>query len=77
MPATAMRSLFARCEGDIISGLFTTLQPGQQVRIVSGPFAERLAQVERLDDQGRVRVLLDILGGQTPLALSLSAVGPA
>lgn len=77
MPATAMRALFARCNGDIISGLFTALEPGQQVRIVSGPFADRLANVERLDDHGRVRVLLDILGGQTPLALPLSAVGPA
>ena len=77
MPAAAMRALLARCSGDLISGLFTTLEPGQEVRIVSGPFADRLAQVERLDDQGRVRVLLDILGGQIPLALSLSAVGPA
>ena len=38
------------------------LKVGERVRLMSGPFAEQLAVLERLDDSGRVRVLLDILG---------------
>jgi transcriptional antiterminator RfaH len=77
MPALAMQALLARCCGDIVSGLFTTLEPGQSVRLISGPFADRLAHVERLDVRGRVRVLLDLLGGSTPVSVLISEVGPA
>jgi transcriptional antiterminator RfaH len=76
MPAPAMQALLERCSGDIIAGLFTTLEPGQPVRILSGPFANLLAEVEQLDAQGRVRVLLNLLGGATPVALRISEVGP-
>ena len=77
MPAPAMEALLERCEGDVISGLFAELEPGQPVRLISGPFANALAQVERLDGRGRVHVLLDILGGIVPLRVDLGAVGPA
>ena len=38
------------------------LKAGQTVRITAGAFADQLAVIERLDDAGRVRVLLDIMG---------------
>lgn len=77
MPGQAMQALLARCRGDVISGLFATLEPGQAVRLVSGPFANVLAHVEELDDSGRVRVLLDMLGGSAPLTVRIAALGPA
>lgn len=77
MPALAMQALLARCSGDIISGLFTSLEPGQSVRLISGPFTDSLAHVERLDVRGRVRVLLDLLGGSTPVSVRINEVGPA
>ena len=40
------------------------LRLGDRVRLTAGPFAEKFAICERLDDGGRVRVLLDIMGGQ-------------
>ena len=76
MPGPAMQALLDRCSDDVIGGLFATLEPGQSVRLLSGPFANLLAQVERLDDRGRVRVLLDMLGGSTPVAVRISEVGP-
>lgn len=77
MPEQAMAALLERCRGDLIDGLFAELAPGQPVRLISGPFANALAEVERLDSRGRVHVLLDMLGGKLPLRVDLSAVGPA
>ncbi|MBV9995178.1 MAG: transcriptional activator RfaH [Caulobacteraceae bacterium] len=37
--------------------------PGQKVRILAGPFSGQIAMVQRLDAAGRVRLLLDIMGG--------------
>jgi transcriptional antiterminator RfaH len=40
---------------------------GQRVRMTAGPFAEQIGVLERLDATGRVRVLLEIMGGLTPV----------
>lgn len=77
MPVAAMHALFSRCEGEVISSLCPTLVAGQQVRVLTGPFADAVAEVERLDDRGRVRVLLDLLGGRAPLALNVRDLAPA
>ena len=42
------------------------IRPGDAVRIVAGPFSDMIGQLERLDGAGRVRVLLEIMGGQVP-----------
>jgi transcriptional antiterminator RfaH len=55
------------------SGLTT----GQSVRILSGPFANFVGKLERLDAAGRIRVLLDMMGTEVPVALRRSAICPA
>jgi transcriptional antiterminator RfaH len=40
---------------------------GDRVRLTAGPLAEKIGICDRLDDAGRVRVLLDIMGGQIPV----------
>ena len=58
--------------------LFTSgLTTGQAVRILSGPFANFVGTLERLDAAGRVRVLLDMMGTAVPVALRRSAICPA
>ena len=47
---------------------------GQRVRLISGPFAEQLGQLDRLDLNGRVRVLIEIMGGSVPALVSRSTV---
>jgi transcription antitermination factor NusG len=42
---------------------------GAQVRLTAGPFAEQLGILDRLDGSGRVRVLLEILGGPIPVEI--------
>jgi transcription antitermination factor NusG len=54
------------------------LKTGQAIRVVAGPFASVLGRLDRLDDNGRIRVLLNIMGGQVPALLdrgSVEAVG--
>jgi transcription elongation factor/antiterminator RfaH len=55
------------------SGLTT----GQTVRILSGPFVDFVGELERLDDTGRVRVLLEMMGTAVPVALRRTAICPA
>ncbi|WP_237153952.1 transcription termination/antitermination protein NusG [Oryzibacter oryziterrae] len=39
------------------------LQPGMTVRLKSGPLAEQLGVIERLDGKSRVQLLLSVMGG--------------
>jgi transcription antitermination factor NusG len=43
------------------------LKAGNSVRFVAGPFAEQLGRLEHLDDTGRARVLLEIMGCFVPV----------
>ena len=53
------------------------LAPGQKIRLVAGPFAQAMGRLDRLDDAGRVEVLLDIMGGGIRVKLARSWVEPA
>jgi transcription elongation factor/antiterminator RfaH len=53
------------------------LKEGQAIRVTAGPFADLVGQLERLDDNGRVRVLLEIMGGKVSVALPQTLVAPA
>ncbi|MGC2410092.1 MAG: transcription termination/antitermination NusG family protein [Methyloceanibacter sp.] len=52
------------------------LKEGQAIKVTAGPFAELIGQLERLDDNGRVRVLLEIMGGTVRVALAQTLVAP-
>jgi transcriptional antiterminator RfaH len=45
------------------------LEVGQTVRILSGVFVDFVGELDRLDETGRVRVLLEIMGGRVPIVL--------
>ena len=53
------------------------LTVGQKVRILAGPFAEQIGLLQRLDGNGRVRLLLDIMGGRIGVTLPSAALVPA
>ena len=53
------------------------LVAGQTVRVVAGPLADAVGCLVRLDARGRVRVLLQILGGQVYATLQRSALEAA
>jgi transcription elongation factor/antiterminator RfaH len=62
-------------QGNISFGF--NLKEGQAIKVMAGPFAELVGQLERLDEGGRVRVLLEILGGKVRVALPQELVAPA
>jgi transcriptional antiterminator RfaH len=76
VPVGVVESLIAQTDG-ALTLLDAGLVEGQSVRILSGPFADFVGTLERLDDAGRVRVLLEMMGTAVPLALHRSALSPA
>lgn len=76
-PQGVVEGLVASCEPGKAVLLEDSLEIGQTVRILSGPFAETLCRLSHLDDRGRVRVLLEIMGMEVAARLDRSAIAPA
>ena len=53
------------------------LQLGHNVKIIAGPFAEQFGTLERLDGQGRVQVLLEMMGTHVRVASRACQLTPA
>ena len=77
MPENVMAHILARCEDGLMTRLVDDLTPGMKVRIIDGPLANAVAEVESLNAAGRVRVLLEILGLSTPVTLDQASLAPA
>ncbi|HET9161691.1 MAG TPA: transcriptional activator RfaH [Caulobacteraceae bacterium] len=41
--------------------------PGDRVRLLSGPFADLVGTLDRLEGAARVRILIDLVGGLVPV----------
>lgn len=52
------------------------LSEGQPIRVIAGPFARALGELVKLDAGGRVRVLLDIMGGKVMTFIERSSLAP-
>ena len=50
------------------------LKPGDQVRITTGPFAEFVGEVESIAPDRRVWVLMEIMGGETRVAVKADQI---
>jgi len=76
VPRGVVEALIAAADTRGILQLASRLQVGGPVRLAAGPFAEQLAILDHLDDCGRVRVLLDILGRQVAISTTSNNVIP-
>jgi transcription elongation factor/antiterminator RfaH len=76
VPIGIVESLIERSE-DTLTRLDSHLVKGQQVRILTGPFADFVGMLDRLNEAGRVRVLLEMMGTAVPVTLHRSALAPA
>lgn len=76
VPERLITELMLRCDstGKLLPP--TTLEPGESVRVQSGPFANLVAEIEKIEPDRRVWLLLDILGRKTRVAVSADRVRP-
>ena len=74
LPAPFKAGLLARCDN---TGLLTAAEdfkPGDRVRLLSGPFAELVTTVEKLESKDRLQVLFDLMGRQTRVSVPSASV---
>jgi transcription elongation factor/antiterminator RfaH len=76
VPHGVVEALIVAADARGILQLGRNLQVGGPVRLMAGPFAEQLAILDDLDESGRVRVLLDILGRQVAISTEANNVLP-
>ncbi|MBR9843521.1 MAG: transcriptional activator RfaH, partial [Rhodobacteraceae bacterium] len=69
VPQDLVTQLMLRCDtkGKLLAP--ERLQPGDQVALTKGPFANFVAEVEKIETDRRVWVLMDIMGGETRVAV--------
>jgi transcriptional antiterminator RfaH len=65
----------SEAEGNIHLGF--ALREGQSVKVIASPFANLIGSLEKLDERGRVRILLELLGATIPVALPAHLVAPS
>jgi len=76
VPRGVVETLLASADPGGILHLADRLKIGSPVRMLAGPFAEQLATLEHLDDLGRVRVLVDMLGRQVSISTAAKDLFP-
>lgn len=76
VPVGTVESLLQYSDGRL-TRLDYGLAEGQRVRILSGPFADLVGTLEQLDEAGRVKVLLEMMGTAVPVALDRAVLAPA
>ena len=76
VPTGIVETLIEHSDGDV-TRLDDGLRTGGNVRILSGAFAGFIGTLERLDENGRVQVLLQMMGTAVPVTTHRSALSPA
>jgi transcriptional antiterminator RfaH len=73
-PAGVVETLLLSTDEDGILHPETTLQSGQKVRVLHGPFADQLGILEHVGRDGAVRVLLQIMNRSVPVYIDREKV---
>jgi transcription elongation factor/antiterminator RfaH len=77
VPERIIAALQNECDAEGVLSRKQSFTAGQKLRVVAGPFADLIGTLERLDESGRVRVLLDFMGGRVPAFLPEDYVAAA
>ena len=76
VPRGLVETLMETADGNGTVALGAPLTPGEDVRLLHGPFADQIGRLVRLDDAGRARVLLEILGAEREVSIEPAALAP-
>lgn len=74
VPGEFVAGLMHRCDAEGLLQPDPHLTVGDRVRIVSGPFADFVTTIDRIDAEKRIHVLLNLLGGKTKISLDCGMV---
>ena len=74
LPEAFMAGLIARCDETGLLQEAQDISPGDDVRIIAGPFADIVTRIERLEADARLQVLIEIMGQSTRVSVARSAV---
>ena len=77
VPRGIVETLIAATDAQGVLQLSQQLRVGGPIRMAAGPFAGQLAILDRMDDSGRIRVLLGMLGRQVRISTHCSNALPA
>ena len=69
VPSGIVESMLALADPEGLLDLQPNLKIGASVRLAAGPFGDQIAVLDRMDDSGRIRVLLNMLGRQVPVSM--------
>jgi transcription elongation factor/antiterminator RfaH len=69
VPRGFVEALKDACDGSDVMALRTELVPGQSIRVLTGPFVDLVGRLDRVGETDRVRVMLEVMGGQIPVLL--------
>lgn len=70
-PVGLVEQFIALTDAEGLLDFSSALQTGNAVRILSGPFAELVGVLEKLDSVSRARVLLNIMGGDISVSMDV------
>ena len=70
VPLDIVSQLMLRCDAAGMLLPPDLLNPGDQVCLTSGPFADFVGRIEAIASERRVWVLMEIMGGQTRVAVA-------
>ena len=77
VPVGFVEMLMASVDTDSCVDLTSRLHVGSSVRLRTGPFANLICQLQHIDDKGRVRVLLYVMGRFVSVLSTADGLDPA
>lgn len=76
VPDQAMTLLRSRCRADVVTKLPDDMKVGDDIQINAGPLAGQIAVIESMNDDSRIRVLMNILGADQAFFIDAGQLSP-
>ena len=76
VPSGVVEALAGFSEAEGLLSFAPLMQPGQKVRLLTGPLANHVGTLIEADEQGRVQILLEIMGSRLVARASARALAP-
>jgi transcription elongation factor/antiterminator RfaH len=74
VPRGLTETFIESCGVDDVMRFDGGLSSGQSVRVIRGAFVDLIGRIEQIDANGRVRILLDMMGGEVSVVLSRASL---